>query len=971
MNLKNCSAYDLLEEKHLEDIKSEGFLLKHKKSGARICLISNQDDNKVFYVGFRTPSLDSTGAAHILEHSVLCGSEKYPVKDPFVELAKSSLNTFLNAMTYPDKTIYPLASCNDKDFQNLMEVYMDAVFHPNIYKYKEIFCQEGWHYEMEALDAPLTINGVVYNEMKGAFSSPDGVLEREILSSLYPDTSYAFESGGNPENIPELTYEQFLAFHQKYYHPCNSYIYLYGNMDMEEKLDWIDREYLSKYDKILVDSEIKAQKPFQGRREIVIPYNIASGEELKDNAYLSYNVSIETILDKTLYVAFDILDYALLSAPGAPLKQALLDAGIGKDVMASYDCSSLQPLFSIIVKNSNLQQKEEFLNIIQKVLKEQVSQGINRKSLMAGLNSFEFRYREADYGSFPKGLLLGIKCLDSWIYDEDQPFLHLEELEIIEYLKAQTETGYFEELVQKYFLDNPHASVVIAEPKYGLNAKREEALAKKLAEYKASLSLEEQQAVVDFTRHLKQYQEEPSAPEDLDKMPMLSRDDIKKTGEKLYIREHRADDTLMLCHDIDTNGIAYFSLIFDAGEIAKEEIPWLGVLKSVLGYVDTDSHSFQELANEINLHTGGIFSEIGIYPHVKEDRILLKYEVKIKTLYHEIPKTMEIVREILSGSNFRRQERLYEILAQLKSRLQMSLSSSGHSVSSIRAMSYFSESARYTDMVQGIEFYQLVKELEEHFDEKKDFLSGKLESLTQMIFCKDNLMLSVGAEPEGMEALEKEIPAVKAVLSEQRPEKSERSLPLEKKNEGFLDASQVQYVSRAGNFKQAGYEYTGTLRILKVLLSYDYLWLNIRVKGGAYGCMSGFTRRGDGYFTSYRDPNLSKTNEVYEGIPEYLSQFQATEKEMTGYILGTFSTVDAPLTPAGKTGRSATAYLTGITEEMLQKEREEILHASQEDIRSLSGIVKAILQENAFCVIGNEEKLKEEKELFLELKNLF
>ncbi len=971
MNLKNCSAYDLLEEKHLEDIKSEGFLLKHKKSGARICLISNQDDNKVFYVGFRTPSLDSTGAAHILEHSVLCGSEKYPVKDPFVELAKSSLNTFLNAMTYPDKTIYPLASCNDKDFQNLMEVYMDAVFHPNIYKYKEIFCQEGWHYEMEALDAPLTINGVVYNEMKGAFSSPDGVLEREILSSLYPDNSYAFESGGNPENIPELTYEQFLAFHQKYYHPCNSYIYLYGNMDMEEKLDWIDREYLSKYDKISVDSEIKTQKPFQGRREIVIPYNIASGEELKDNAYLSYNVSIETILDKTLYVAFDILDYALLSAPGAPLKQALLDAGIGKDVMASYDCSSLQPLFSIIVKNSNLQQKEEFLNIIQKVLKEQVSQGINRKSLMAGLNSFEFRYREADYGSFPKGLLLGIKCLDSWIYDEAQPFLHLEELEIIEYLKAQTETGYFEELVQKYFLDNPHASVVIAEPKYGLNAEREEALAKKLAEYKASLSLEEQQAVVDFTRHLKQYQEEPSAPEDLDKIPMLSRDDIKKTGEKLYIREHRTDDTLMLCHDIDTNGIAYFSLIFDAGQIAKEEIPWLGVLKSVLGYVDTDSHSFQELANEINLHTGGIFSEIGIYPHVKEDRILLKYEVKVKTLYHEIPKTMEIVREILSGSNFRRQERLYEILAQLKSRLQMSLSSSGHSVSSIRAMSYFSESARYTDMVQGIEFYQLVKDLEEHFDAKKDFLSGKLESLMQRIFCRDNLMFSVGAEPEGMEALEKEIPAIKAVLSEQSPKKPEISLSLEKKNEGFLDASQVQYVSRAGNFKQAGFEYTGTLRILKVLLSYDYLWLNIRVKGGAYGCMSGFTRRGDGYFTSYRDPNLSKTNEVYDGIPEYLDQFQATEKEMTGYILGTFSAVDAPLTPAGKTGRSATAYLTGITEEMLQKEREEILQASQKDIRSLSGIVRAILQENAFCVIGNEEKLKEEKELFLELKNLF
>ena len=971
MNLKNCSAYELLEEKNLEDIKSTGFLLKHKKSGARICLISNEDDNKVFYVGFRTPSLDSTGAAHILEHSVLCGSEKYPVKDPFVELAKCSLNTFLNAMTYPDKTIYPLASCNDKDFQNLMEVYMDAVFHPNIYKHKEIFCQEGWHYEMDEMDAPLTINGVVYNEMKGAFSSPDGVLEREILNSLYPDTSYAFESGGNPENIPELTYEQFLAFHQKYYHPSNSYIYLYGNMDMEEKLEWIDQEYLSKYKKIAVDSDIKIQKPFTEPREVVTPYNIASGEELKDNAYLSYNVSIETILDKTLYVAFDILDYALLSAPGAPLKQALLDAGIGKDIMASFDCSSLQPLFSIVAKNSNSEQKEEFLKIIQDVLKEQVRTGINRKSLMAGINSFEFRYREADYGSFPKGLLLGIKCLDSWIYDENQPFLHLEELEIIEFLKAQAETGYFEQLVQKYFLDNPHASVVIAEPQYGLNTEKEEALAKKLAEYKASLSMEEKQAVVEFTRRLKQYQEEPSAPEDLATIPMLSRDDIKKTGEKLYIREHTEDDTLVLCHDIDANGIAYFSLIFDAGKISSEEIPWLGILKAVLGYVDTASYSFQELANEINLHTGGIFSEIGIYPHAKKDSILLKYEVKIKTLYHEIPKTMEIVKEIISGSNFRKQERLYEILAQLKSRLQMSLSASGHSVSSIRAMSYFSESARYTDMVQGIEFYQLVKDLEEHFEEKKDFITSKLESLMNLIFYRDNLMFSIGAEPEGIEALEKEIPAIKAILSEHAPETSEPSLRLEKKNEGFLDASQVQYVSRAGNFKQAGYEYTGTLRILKVLLSYDYLWINIRVKGGAYGCMSGFTRRGDGYFTSYRDPNLSKTNEIYEGIPEYLENFQATEKEMTGYILGTFSSVDAPLTPAGKTGRSATAYFTGITEEMLQKEREEILHASQEDIRSLSGVVKAILKENAFCVIGNEEKLKEEKELFRELKNLY
>lgn len=971
MNLENCKAYELLEEKKLEDIKSTGYLLRHKKSGAKISLISNEDENKVFYIGFRTPSLDSTGAAHILEHSVLCGSEKYPVKDPFVELVKSSLNTFLNAMTYPDKTIYPVASCNEKDFQNLIEVYMDAVFYPDIYKHKEIFCQEGWHYEMEEMDAPLTINGVVYNEMKGAFSSPDEVLSREILNSLYPDTSYAFESGGDPEVIPELTYEQFLAFHQKYYHPCNSYIYLYGDMDMEEKLNWMDREYLSKFDAIQVDSQVKWQEPFTEIKEVTIPYHIASGESLEDNTYLSYNVSTETILDKTLYVAFDILDYALLSAPGAPLKQALLDAKIGKDIMASFDNYTLQPMFSIVAKNSNLDRKEEFLGIIRRVLTEQVEKGINKKSLLAGINSFEFKYREADFGSFPKGLLLGIKCLDSWIYDDSDPFLHLEELEVIEFLKQQVETDYFEQLVQKYLLDNTHGAVVIAEPQYGLNTRKEEALAKQLEEYKNSLSQEEKQAVIDFTHHLKKYQEEPSSPEDLDKIPTLAREDIKKTGEKLYIREQMVDDTLMLCHDIDTNGIAYFSLMFDVTGLPKEMIPYLGILKSVLGYVDTAAYSFPELANEINLHTGGIFSNIGIYPHVEKDSISLKYEVKIKTLYHEIPKTMEIVKEIIAASNFRRQERLYEILAQLKSRLQMSLSSAGHSISSMRAMSYFSENAKYTDMTQGIEFYQLVKELEEHFEEKKDDFSATLEQLMKSIFRKDNLMISIGAEPEGMEQVAGEIQGLKEILHNEAVEAVGEQLVLEKKNEGFMDASQVQYVSRAGNFCKEGYTYTGALRILKVLLSYDYLWINVRVKGGAYGCMSGFTRRGDGYFTSYRDPNLSKTNEIYEGIPEYLENFQVEEKDMTKYIIGTFSSVDAPLTPAGKTGRSATAYLTGVTEEMLQKEREEILHATQEDIRALSGIVKAVLKEDAFCVIGNEEKLKEEKELFMELKNLY
>ncbi len=989
MDLENCKAYELLQKRELKDLKAEGYLLRHKKSGAKVALIPNDDENKVFYIGFRTPSLDSTGAAHILEHSVLCGSKRYPVKDPFVELVKSSLNTFLNAMTYPDKTIYPVASCNGKDFQNLMGVYLDAVFYPNIYRHKEIFCQEGWHYELEDMEGPLTVNGVVYNEMKGAFSSPDEVLSREALRTLYPDTSYAFESGGDPDDIPKLSYERFLEFHRKYYHPCNSYIYLYGDMDMEEKLDWMDREYLSKFEKIEVDSALKWQKPFAQAKEAEIPYNVASSEPLEGNAYLSYNMSVGSILDRELYVAFEVLEYVLLNAPGAPLKQALLDAKIGKDITASYDNYVLQPIFSIVAKNSSLSKKEEFLGIIRRVLKEQVENGINEKSLLASLNQIEFRYREADYGQTPKGLVYGIQCLDSWLYGDD-PFLHLDGLETVAFLREQVGTGYFERLIQTYFLDNDHAAFVAAKPQYGLNAEKEGELAKRLAAYKESLSEEERREILRFTSHLKQYQEEPSPQEDLDRLPSLGREDIKKTGERLYNREKTAEGVPFLCHDLDTNGIAYFSLMFDLSGVEEEMLPYLGLLQHMLGYVDTESYGYPELANEINLHTGGIFSNVNIYPLAAGGGVRLKYEVGAKALYQEIPKAMEIMQEIVFGSNLRTHGRMHEILAQLRSRMQMTLSSMGNMVSATRAMSYFSDSAKYSDLTQGIAFYQLVRDLDEHFDERKETLSAMLERILGLVFRRENLLVCVGAEPEGMAKMEEE--ALR--FAKRLPQGAEgqtggadafsrgkgargeaQRLPgyqsPQKKNEGFLDASQVQYVSRAGNFRAKGFRYTGALRILQVLLSYDYLWINIRVKGGAYGCMGKFSRNGDSCFSSYRDPNLSQTNEVYEGIPEYLEQFEADEKEMTKYIIGTFSGLDAPLMPSAKARRSQGLYFAGVTEEALQKERDEILNATQEDIRSLAGIVRAVLDEGAFCAIGNEERLKEEKGLFLELKDLY
>ncbi len=975
MKLTDLSAYELLEQRPLGDLHSEGCILRHKKSGARIAVIANDDDNKVFYIGFRTPPEDSTGVPHIIEHTVLCGSEKYPVKDPFVELVKGSLNTFLNAITYPEKTIYPVASCNDRDFQNLIGVYMDAVFHPNIYKYREIFQQEGWHYELEDKDAPITINGVVYNEMKGAFSSADDVLQREILNSLFPDTAYGNESGGDPEHIPELTYEAYLDFHRKYYHPCNSYIYLYGNMDVGEKLRWMDEQYLSHYETIEVDSAIRLQQPFDAPREVRKKYPISSTESEEDNTYLSYNMVVGTALDKKLYLAFDVLDYALVSAPGAPLKKALIDAGIGKDVVGGYDSGTLQPVFSVIAKNTNTSRKEEFLSIIRGVLQKQVEEGIDRKALLAGISASEFRYREADFGQFPKGLLYGLQCLDSWIYDDMQPFMHLEALDTYRFLREQVDTGYFEKLISEYLLDNPHASVVVIEPQKGLNAKREEALEKKLAEYKAGLSDEQLEALIADTRHLKEYQEEPSDEEALKTIPMLAREDMKREAAPLINRVREVDGTTVVHHEMFSNGIDYIRLLFDIRDLEADELPYVGLLKTLLGYVDTEKYDYAGLANEINIHTGGIGVSVGVYPEVGSgDGLKVMLEVRVKVLSGEISEAMELVHQMLMTSKLSEEKRLYEVIAQLKSRLEAGLSGSGHSAASLRAMSYFSRAAYYQEATNGICFYRLVADLEEHFAGKKEELGKKLHSLAERIFTPERLLASVVCEEADYAAVEREIAALKGRLHHGGELAAERKFPeieLEQKNEGFMDASQVQYVARAGNFVRYGFSYTGALRILKVIMGYDYLWLNVRVKGGAYGCMNSYMRNGDTYFVSYRDPNLKKTDEVYDKIPEYLEDFTADEREMTKYIIGTISDLDAPLNPSAKGVRSMSAYLQGITLEDIQRERDEILSAQDSDIRALKGLVESVLAEKNLCVIGNEETLRENSEMFGKLENLY
>lgn len=978
MSIYDLTAYELIQKKDLSDLKSEGVLLKHKKSGARVLLMQNDDENKVFAIGFRTPPSDSTGVPHIMEHSVLCGSKAFPVKDPFVELVKGSLNTFLNAMTYPDKTVYPVASCNDKDFQNLMHVYMDAVFYPNIYQSDKTFRQEGWSYKLDDPDGELTVSGVVYNEMKGAFSSPEGVLDRVILNSLFPDTSYANESGGDPEAIPDLTYEQFLDFHRKYYHPSNSYIYLYGDMDMEEKLNWLDENYLSDFEQIDVDSEIKYQEPFAEMQEIIREYSIASDENEEDNTYLSYNKVIATSLDEKLYLAFQILDYALLSAPGAPLKKALLDAGIGKDIMGSYDNGVYQPVFSVISKNANLDEKERFVNVIENTLWDIVENGIDQKALRAGINYHEFRFREADFGNYPRGLMYGLQLFDSWLYDEDKPFIHIEAIPTFEFLKSQVGTGYFEELIRQYLLENTHGAIVIIRPERGRTARVDKEYAEKLKAYKESLTEAEIVQLVRETKELEAYQEEESAPEDLAKIPVLKREDISREIAPVYNKEMEVRGIKTVLHEVETNGIGYVTLMFDLSGIEEQMLPYVGILQSVLGIIDTENYDYGALFNEINVHTGGIGTSLELYADVtkvKEKEFRAVFEMKGKALYPKMDILLRMMREILMESKLDDKKRLKEILAMLRSRLQMSFLSSGHTTAALRALSYTSPIAKFKDDTDGIGYYEVVKAIEEDFDDRADELINNLKKISEKIFRADNLMISYTSSEDGVDFLNKAAVEIKNSLNDRTsvglPEEETRCiLHCKKRNEGIKTSSKVQYVARVGNFIDGGMSYTGALQILKVILSYDYLWQNVRVKGGAYGCMSNFNRIGEGYLISYRDPNLRKTLEIYEGVVEYLKSFDVEDRDMNKFIIGTISNIDRPMNPAAKGNRSMNLYMNHVTEEMIREEREQILTASQEDIRALAGVVEAMLKEDLLCVIGSEEKIEEEKDLFMEIRTL-
>ena len=970
MELEQLKSYEILEKYDLKDIASVGYRMVHKKTGARIALIVNDDSNKVFSIAFRTPPSDSTGVAHILEHSVLCGSREFQLKDPFVELVKGSLNTFLNAMTYPDKTVYPVASTNASDFRNLMHVYLDAVFYPNVYKNESIFRQEGWHYEYDE-EGKLIINGVVYNEMKGARSAAEDIISAESMFSLFPDNSYGVESGGDPDYIPTLTYEQFLDFHRKYYHPSNSYIYLYGNGNMAEDLEFIDRKYLSAFDRLEIDSEVKLQKPFSQPVKVMKKCPIAQGENADDNTFFSVNFALDGEIDCKTRLAFDVMDYALVSHPGAPLRKILIDQGVVSDVYSRFETSVRQPFYSITGKGAPIGMETRFGQLVTETIESVAKKGFDRKALRAAIDSSEFRYREADYGRYPKGLMYGLTMYDSWLYDDTRVFDYVEADDAYDFLRENIDTGYYEKLARKFLIGNKHKSYVSVRPTEGELENKEAELRKKLDALQSRLTEIEKISIDAINEGLAKFRDTPDSEAAIRSLPMLKREELTREAEPLCNEVSDVDGTPFIYHEVDTRKIGYLRLAFKIDEVGANYLPYVGILRDMLSMVDTKEHRYEELSPLIDLCMGGFSISTETYSLLhKHDEIVSTFEIRGKYFNERAEEAFELIKEILLQSKFTDMKRIKDILVEVKSGQQSSMLSAGHGVALARAMASISKVGALRDRIAGLSYYRFVSSLIDNYGSESGNLQECLKYVLGLVLRPENLIVDYTGDRAEAEKLKERIASFKNELFTEKHRPQSTYIEPLRKNEGLTTSGQVVYVCRAGRFDRNGLEYTGALQVLKVYLGYNYLWVNVRVKGGAYGVMNTFGVNGCAFFVSYRDPNLTKTVEVYEGAEKDVAAFDADERGMTQLVIGAVSELDIPLTPSSRGARSFSAYMTGTTFEDIQKQRDQVLDCTPEDIRKCAEYIHEFMSDKKLYVVGNEKLIRENEELFGTVESL-
>lgn len=961
---KVIHGFKLIKQKKIKEMDAVGKLFIHEQSGARLLKIEKDDDNKTFCISFKTPPESDVGLPHIMEHSVLNGSKNFPVKSPFDILARGSLNTFLNAFTANDRTMYPISSRNDKDFFNLMHVYLDAVLMPLIYDDARIFQQEGWHYELEKKEGELIYNGVVYNEMKGAFSSPERELDYQIHKHLFPDNAYGLSSGGYPEAIPTLTYENFLGFHRRYYHPSNSYIFLYGDGKLNDELEFIHTKYLSKFDRIKVDSFIPLQKPFEKMKEVVADYPISAGGSLENQTFLSLSFVVGQGIQRDLTMSLDVLSDVLFNLPSAPLRRALVEAGIGKDVSAGLE-ELKQNVFIITVRNANVSDREKFKAIVFDTLKKLVKEGLDKRMVEGVINRMEFNLREGSQTSqIPKAILDNYRAMTGWMFADD-PFLSLEYEKPLKTVKTALTTDYLEQIIDKHFLNNPHALLLVLRPKQGLQAQRAEQTKQELMRHKTSLSDAELEELVKNTRALKAYQKKPDSPEALKTIPLLSLDDVNPKAEDLQVREQIESGVKVLSYPIFTNKIIYLRLLFDTRVVPQELIPYVSLLSDLLGELNTVNFSYGELDTELNIHTGGLSTGLNVYQENSNMRTFLpQLVVDAKVMADKFSKLMDLEAEIIKNTRYKDPERVKEVITRLQSRLEALMKNRGLNVALMRLESYFSPSGRYSELTRGLTYYRFVTDIFKNFDRDSKGIMANLEKVANLIFNRNNLMVGITCSREDYPVFQEHISRLLSHLPAKSLETRDYTFEYGKKNEGLLSASKVQYVIQGYNFKELGYEYSGKMRVLRQILSRDYLNNAIRVMGGAYGGFASFSRDGYLWFASYRDPNLGKTLDNFDGAVEFLKTFKSSERQMTRYIIGTIAGIDRPLLPFEKGRVALSRYLEKLSFEEIQKERDDILNTTDADIRNMWKLVEDMLKKEIICVYGNEKKLEEAKDLF-------
>lgn len=962
---KQYYGFCLKQRSVIEDIHSVGYLFEHTQSGAKLFYIKNEDDNKVFFISFKTPPSDDCGTPHILEHSVLCGSRKYQAKDPFNELAKGSLNTYLNALTYADKTMYPIASRNEKDFMNMMDVYLDAVFYPRIYDKKEIFMQEGWHYVLEK-DTPLSVSGVVYNEMKGALSDPESILSNAISRSLFPTTTYGFESGGNPEDIPNLTYENFLKFHKKYYHPSNSYIYLYGDMEIEKQLEWIDKEYLSHFEKEEIHSNIALESDFLNTVFLEDSFSVTTEEEKLQNTFLSYNVRVGKSTDTALILAFDMLSYILLETNASPLKKALIDVGIAQETEGWFDSSSYDMVFSIVAKKSEKQNLDLFQKVIENTLRDIVKNGLDKKLIEATLNRWEFYLKEEYFGQRPKGLTYGMKMMKSWLHGEN-PMDALRHWKHFDTVKTALTTNYFESLIQTLLIENTNKSVVVVSPEKEKQSNMERDFAKKMEQIKNNLSEQQKNELIEQNKALQVYQSKEDSEEVLKQIPFLHIDEISKNADVLQAQKVSEQ---CIFTPLNTNGIIYSQILFDISSVSQELLPYVGLLSAVIGKLDTKQYSFEEMPLEINFYTGGISFSTDIYSRSKQSCCPF-ITVNGKVLHKNLSKLFEIVKSMLFDTDFSKKENLKKIIKTEKINIEGYLQNSPHLAGIVRSMSHIAVGSKIKEQVSGVSYYHELLKIEQQSEKDIDDVISKLKQVYFEIFTKQNMLAAVACEEYSLCEYKKEL----QILYDMLPDRGYEKKAAEKENIGLLDcikealsgSSKVQYNVQSGNFEEYGYHFSGELDVLKTVLNLQYLWNTVRVQGGAYGCYSQFLRNGSVYFYSYRDPNIQKTYQAYQKTGEFLKEFCKTNTDFTKYILGTINHIDRPLSNAEKADLALARYLNDVSPELVQKQRDEILNTTAEKLEKYIPLLDEITKNENICTIGSDYAIQSEKEIFSQL----